>query len=182
MINVWKSGDYNQKNYLVHRFVYECFNGMITNDKVIDHINDNKTDNRLSNLHLVTQQENCKKSVKNCDYTFVEDNHKNRRFVRGINLSTNQFLYFSSLYSVQQNLNINCSIVKMICEGLNNCKSAYSKIDNNKDVFSYISEQQLPKVYYKSGNKHPMKINDESKRKTKRYGYPKKWNNNKYMP
>ena len=59
------------KRYHVHRFVWECFNGPIPNDKVIDHINNDKMDNRLSNLQLMSQQENCLKSAKDRDYTFV---------------------------------------------------------------------------------------------------------------
>ena len=33
----------------VHRFVYECFNGIIPDGKVIDHVNNIKDDNRLCN-------------------------------------------------------------------------------------------------------------------------------------
>ena len=48
-----------KKNY-IHRFVWECFNSVIQEGKVIDHINTDKEDNRLCNLQLVTQQQNCK--------------------------------------------------------------------------------------------------------------------------
>ena len=62
--NVRKHAQNGQKAMLVHRFVWECFNGLIPCDKVIDHINDNAEDNRLCNLKLVTHQENCKKVQK----------------------------------------------------------------------------------------------------------------------
>ena len=52
------------KGYSVHRFVYECFNGIIPDGKVIDHVNNIKDDNRLCNLQLMSHQENCKKSAK----------------------------------------------------------------------------------------------------------------------
>lgn len=55
-------GDKNQKTYFFHRSVWECLNGLLPDDKVIDHINDNKKDNRLCHLQLMTQQENCKKA------------------------------------------------------------------------------------------------------------------------
>ena len=53
-----------QKCHSVHRFVYECFNGIIPDGKVIDHVNNIKDDNRLCNLQLMSHQENCKKSPK----------------------------------------------------------------------------------------------------------------------
>ena len=59
------------KVYLVHRFVWECFNGIIPERKEIDHINNNKEDNRLCNLQLMTPQQNCKKSAKDRDFSFI---------------------------------------------------------------------------------------------------------------
>ena len=43
-----------QKNYLVHRFVFECYNGLIPEGMKIDHKNDIRDDNRLCNCQLVT--------------------------------------------------------------------------------------------------------------------------------
>ena len=34
-------------SYLVSRFVYECFKGKIPNDKVVDHIDNNKINNKI---------------------------------------------------------------------------------------------------------------------------------------
>lgn len=58
---VREHGQPGQKTYCVHRFVYECFNGIIPEGKAIDHINNKRDDNRLCNLQLLTQQENSKK-------------------------------------------------------------------------------------------------------------------------
>ena len=126
------------KCYLVHRFVYECFHGMIEENKCINHINFIRTDNRLKNLEVVTTSENNKKSAINRDYSFVKDNHKNRKKVKGINLLTNEEVIYNSLYSVNKLLGINAGQVKMICEGLNYCKSATSKKDGNKYTFEYL--------------------------------------------
>ena len=49
---VRKHGQNGQKGYSVHRFVYECFNGIIPDGKVIDHVNNINDDNRLCNLQL----------------------------------------------------------------------------------------------------------------------------------
>ena len=127
------------KNYLSHRFIYECFYGLIEKGKFINHINFIKTDNRLENLEVVTRSENNKKSAINRDYSFVKNNHKNRKKVKAVNLSKNEETIFSSLYSVYKILGINAGQVKMICEGLNYYKSAASKKDGQKYTFSYLN-------------------------------------------
>ena len=47
-----------KKYYLVHRLVYETFNGTIPDGMQVNHINEDKTDNRLENLNLMTPKEN----------------------------------------------------------------------------------------------------------------------------
>ena len=128
-----------QKTYISHQFIYECFYGMIESDKSINHINFIRTDNRLKNLEVVTTSENNKKSAINRDYSFVKDNHKNRKKVKGINLLTNEEVIYNSLYSVNKLLGINAGQVKMICEEKYiYCKSATSKKDGQKYTFEYL--------------------------------------------
>ena len=100
-VNVRKHNQSGFKNYQVHRFVWECFNNIIPEGKVIDHINNNKEDNRLCNLQLLTPQQNCKKSAKDRDYTFAAKNHENRKYVKATNQNTNEVTYFKSLYANQ---------------------------------------------------------------------------------
>ena len=52
------------KKYSSHRFVFECFYGLIEKNKQINHINSIRADNRIKNLEVVTASENCKKSAK----------------------------------------------------------------------------------------------------------------------
>ena len=145
MCNVKKHGQNGQKCMHVHRFVWECFNGIIHGNKVIDHINDDKEDNRLCNLQLVTHQENCKKSAKKRDYTFAKYNHENKRCIKAINQITGEVSYYKSMYATQQRLGINAGIIKMVCEGLNKCKSGISKKDGQQYIFEYIKADELPK-------------------------------------
>ena len=57
----------------VHRMVWEEFIGPIPENMQINHINEDKTDNRLENLELVTCEENirkrsyCKLNMKLCN-------------------------------------------------------------------------------------------------------------------
>ena len=46
------------KQYRINRLVYEAFNGPIPENMQVNHINEIKTDNRLSNLNLMTPKEN----------------------------------------------------------------------------------------------------------------------------
>ena len=58
-MNGYRRISVNRKIYLLHRLIYETFNGKIENESlVIDHINTVRDDNRLENLRLVTQSEN----------------------------------------------------------------------------------------------------------------------------
>ena len=153
-----------QKTIQAHRFVYECFNGIISKGMVIDHINDIKDDNRIKNLQMMTQQENVLKSAKKRDYTFASNNHKNRRCVKATNCETKEVSYFKSMYSINEHLGINPGLVKMVAEGLNICKTAISKMNQQAYIFEYIDEVDLPDNHFKSSNIRPRKHTDEEKR------------------
>ena len=162
---VRKHGQSGFKGYQVHRFVWECFNGIMPEGKVIDHINNDKEDNRLCNLKLMTQQLNCKKAAKDRDYTFTAKNYGNRKCVKAAHKNTDEVTYFNSLYAVQQHLSINAGIVNMVCEGLNNCKSGVSKKNRHSYTFEYVKQDDLPVNYHKSANIRPRRVSDEEKNK-----------------
>ena len=53
------------KQYSIHRLMWETFNEPIPEGYYIDHIDGNKSNNSLSNLRLVTQSDNMKNAMKN---------------------------------------------------------------------------------------------------------------------
>ena len=121
------------KCYSFHRFIFECFYGLIEKDKQINHINSIRTDNRIKNLEVVTSSENIKKSAKNRNFGSYR---KNPKKVTAINLFTKKETNYKSLYSVNKILGINPGQVSMICSGV--CKTASSKVDGEKYTFCYI--------------------------------------------
>ena len=176
---VRKHGQNGQKNYFVHRFAYECFNGIIPDGKVIDHVNNIKDDNRLCNLQLMSHQENCKKSAKRRDYTFAAKNHQNKKCVKATNCDTNEVPYYNSMYAIQQHLSINAGIVKMVCEGINRCKTGISKKDNCYYKFEYVNEQDMPADYKKSANIRSNRVPVEDKKKHHKEAV-KRWQQKEY--
>ena len=69
------------------------------------------------------------------------------------------------MYAVNQHLGINAGIVKMVCEGINSCKTGISKIDNHSYKFEYVNEQDMPADYKKSTNIRSNRVPVEDKKK-----------------
>ena len=88
----------------MHRFIWESYNGLILEGKIVDYIDNDMNNNKLSNINYCTQQEDCKKSYMNRDYTFAANNHKNKKIVKSTCIETGEIDYFHSLYSVQRDL------------------------------------------------------------------------------
>ena len=124
------------KYYLSHRFVFECFYGLIEKNKQINHINSVRVDNRIKNLEVVSASENCKKAAANKEIGFYR---KNPKKVTAVNLITKKETNFKSLYSAEKMLGIKRAQVSMICEGNNHCKTANSKVDGCKYTFRYLN-------------------------------------------
>ena len=106
-----------RKNYSISRFVYECFYGEIPNDKQVDHIDNNKYNNRLDNLQLLSCKENIKKA--------------HNKSVKSFNIETRKEKKFRSIKEASEELGVSSS---SICS---NCKKK-TKIVRSKDGMIYI--------------------------------------------
>lgn len=120
---------------LCHRFVYECFYGLIEKNNQINHINSIRTDNRIKNLESVSASENCGKAAINKGFGYYR---KNPKKVKAINLFTKKETNFNSLYSAEKMLGIKRAQISMICQGGIQCKTAKSKVDGCKYIFRYL--------------------------------------------
>jgi hypothetical protein len=67
-----KDAGETRRHIKAHQDVWEKHNGPVPKNKVIDHIDDNSANNRLSNLRLISREENAKKIRKRgCGYNFL---------------------------------------------------------------------------------------------------------------
>ena len=112
------------KTNLQHRFVYEVFNGKIPSHLEIDHVNGNKTDNRVKNLQLLTHKKNIEKS-------------KNKPIISTC-IQTGEERRFDSIKKTCIELDISRSIICNICRNKKSYKTATSKKDGCKYTFSYL--------------------------------------------
>ena len=80
------------KTFKVHKLIAMTFLNHKTDGTtrlVIDHINNIRIDNRLENLQIITNRENCSKDRKSMysDYTGVSFNKRRNKFIAYINLN-----------------------------------------------------------------------------------------------
>ena len=111
-----------QKTCLVSRFVYECFKGNIPDDKEVDHMDNNKENNSIKNLQLLSHKENIRKS--RC------------KKVKSFNIETRKEKKFKSVNEAAKYNRISPSAVCLNCKKIT--KTTKSKRDNMIYVFNYM--------------------------------------------
>lgn len=110
------------KKYRVHRLVWEAFNGQIPEGLQVNHINEVKTDNRLSNLNLMTAKENT---------NWGSRNERISKPVLQFDLNDNLIKEFPSLMQVYRELGFSCGNIVNCCKG--RYKTAYGYIWRYKE-------------------------------------------------
>lgn len=89
------------KSYYAHRYVYECFYGKIPKDKEVDYIDNNKTNNNIKNLQLLTPKENIRKS--HC------------KKLKSYNTKTKEIQMYKSVAKASEVLGITVSSISKVC-------------------------------------------------------------------
>jgi len=91
---------FHKKNITIHQMAAETFLGYVrdgTNKTVVDHINGNKLDNRLSNLRIISNRENLQRRGGTSKYVGV---HKQRNSWLS-NVTLNNVLYYLGSYNTE---------------------------------------------------------------------------------
>lgn len=98
-----------QKTFQVHRLVVKTYileSDKWPKDKVTDHINGNKTDNRLENLELVTNQENIRRA-------FALGGYINKYTpVKARNWETKEVILFESCNACERHIGLHKDLIK----------------------------------------------------------------------
>lgn len=98
-VNLWEKG--KNKTFQVHKLEYMAFNlEENINNKVVNHIDGDKTNNNLNNLELITYAEN------NFHAEYKINTHKTSKIVQMINDEENVIKEFPSIAEAQRLLSI----------------------------------------------------------------------------
>lgn len=79
------------KKYLLHRLIYNNFLGKLEPEDIIDHIDNDRLNNSLENLRIVTASENSINSKRTTD--FVEIDEKSQQSLIVLDLENEVFFY-----------------------------------------------------------------------------------------
>lgn len=103
------------KDFLVHHLVYEVFNNQreIPNGYVIDHIDGNKTNNKLTNLRITTLSQNVNAAF------YIQKTNKSCRRVRQLTLDDKPIADFPSAAEAARQLHLDSSTISKVCRGVN---------------------------------------------------------------
>ena len=120
--------DNNIKNYKVHRIVYEAVTGQPIPDGLdVNHINEDKSDNRFENLNLMTRQENINHGTRNERARKALTNHPLKsKQVEQYDKEGNLIQVWPSTIEVQRQLGYLQCHISQCCNG--KLKTAYGFI------------------------------------------------------
>lgn len=132
MINTGYMSISGRKPMLAHRLAYQNYHGEIPKGLVIDHIDDDKCNNRLDNLACVTQGENLRKCWQNRRRFTTR---RNMAGVKATERATSETKTFTSIMKAAKHYGINPGIVHFVC---NKLRASGRTKDGKVIAFEYL--------------------------------------------
>ena len=120
-VQLWKDG--KGKRFFAHRLVWFAFNGPIPEGMQINHLNENKEDNRLENLNLMTCKENNNWGTRNERARETLTNGKCSKWVIKLSLNNEILHFYPSTMQVERELGYSQGHISKCCNGKR--KTAY---------------------------------------------------------
>ncbi len=112
-----------EKTVLVSHLIWETFNGPIPEGYEVNHINENKQDNRLENLNLMTRKENCNWGTRNRRMAKAQSKMVEQHTLDGTHICT-----WFSVRGLERELGYNSAAISSCCNGKKHFKTAYGYI------------------------------------------------------
>jgi hypothetical protein len=101
-----------KKSKYVHCVVWEAFRGKIPESFEINHLNEDKTDNRLCNLELVDRKTNCNWGTRN-----QRISSGNSKWIIKLSKNNEILHFYPSLIRASRDTGINISCICECCNG-----------------------------------------------------------------
>lgn len=132
----------NDKQCYLHRLIWNCFNGEIPTGYEIDHINGDRTDNRLNNLRLVSHKENCNNPITKKRYS-ISNKPKGKKdiwkystvnkekMVQQLSINGDIIECFDSIKNASEKTKIDKSSISKCCRGELETAGGYKWIYKN---------------------------------------------------
>ena len=109
-LKLYKDGKYI--NHKIHRLVANAFIPNPENKPEVNHIDENKENNNVSNLEWVTRKENANHGTRN-----ERSAKTNSKPVMGISLDGKSYLYFNSAKDAERLAGFDNSAISRCCRG-----------------------------------------------------------------
>ena len=113
------------KMYSIHRLVYQAFNGPIPEGMQVNHIDENRYNNSLDNLNLMSPKANINWGSRNERASKSQVNGKNAKRVRQMDLDGNVIKEYPSAMEIERELGFNRANISSCCRHQKNYNTAY---------------------------------------------------------